>query len=414
MNIEKLKPRTAYIRYKGRKWPRIEIQYWNGRPQNFSLHADLKTAEEILKEIQRKIILGTFDITDYVPKSYYSINLVTFLEKYIKYRSREVILKRLSKRTLEADASAFKSWLKHNPADQYIDQITREQIHKHTEQLIAQISPVSINDYMRHLRTAFNWARDEGFIRINPFAGIKKLNETDPDKPDEKYLNKYWIEILRNHLAELSLKWPLDAVDLTLYTGIRRESVLLISEKSLWWAEVNGNRVPFLKVWEKGRGGQKKSRDIPLISPAMEIIRRRIAWLNDSDQVRQIIERWNYPQYFPDYYQRARDRYLFFEIKSPVTLSQFFPKTKRKIHREMIERTRRKNEDPGNIEIMPGTWHSLRHSAATYMRDSGIAQDVVQFILGHSTAEMTDYYAKITRERAVKEIQKYANYKWSK
>ena len=90
--------------------------------------------------------------------------------------------------------------------------------------------------------------------------------------------------------------------------------------------------------------------------------------------------------------ERANDGYLFFEIINRNAITHAFSKARKDIH------------TPDDI-----TWHSLRHSFATYYLENGGSIEALKEILGHENIKTTEVYAEITLKKMTKKINEFAN-----
>ena len=75
----------------------------------------------------------------------------------------------------------------------YVDTITQEMIENWMTSM--KVSKTSVNIYFRSIRSMFNWAFEQDFIKVNPFANgrIKQFKTSDVD-PDD------YFTLEENHL----------------------------------------------------------------------------------------------------------------------------------------------------------------------------------------------------------------------
>lgn len=205
------------------------------------------------------------------------------------------------------------------------------------------VKTVSINAYLRHIKSAFSWAVDEKIIKKAP--KIKLLKDT-------KRLPRY---IPPDKIKEILEKIREKDVDLwryfmfLLWTGARRSEALAVQ-----WQDIDfKNSVCVLRETKDG-----EERIVPLAGELIDIL----------NEIKKDIGR-----VFIDYH--------------PDTLTHFFSKFA---------------DDSG----IKARLHDLRHSAATYMLKSGIPLEVVQEILGHADISTTRIYGAVLDEVKKAEIKK--------
>lgn len=367
-----------------RKWPSILFVFHDGHTRSFTVRADKQTAEQVLASIKSKLALGTLVVSDYFRELKPRAGLSDYVDRYIKARQDQVNLGNLSANTAETDYYALKAFLnavgdvpliKINRAT--VDQFVAWLRQNKSPRTKAPYSPTTINVYLNHIQSAMAQARKAGLVDDNPFLDYPRQTVRIKKR---RYLTADEIDRIRDYLEKKN-PWVLDAFNLNLWTGLRAQGIIDANINNLF-----SDGAPFLTVIEKGN----KERDIPLPRAAMDIIERRKQWLADTELQLDILRKMFTPGKIPSYLERAQQGFLFFEIANKDTLSHVFSKARRVI------------DLPKDI-----TWHSLRHSFATYYIERGGDVKTLKEILGHSKLNTTEIYAKTTRRKMAQNIDDY-------
>ena len=225
----------------------------------------------------------------------------------------------------------------------------------------------------RHLRTFFNWAVKKGHIEENPLDALDKPRK---HKKLPEYLTPGQIErILRaidadtdlkradNQLKDGEVTWLKGVILLAVNTGMRIGELC-----NLRWRDVDFDSG--LIRCGGGEGFQTKSgheRAVPMTEEA----RRVLSNLHD---------------------RRASEGYVLRGVKGGKLNKTYASKQFKKYVRlaKLPERIR---------------FHSLRHTAASWMVQNGAPLPMVQAILGHSDASVTQKYAHHSPDALKRTIQ---------
>jgi len=207
------------------------------------------------------------------------------------------------------------------------------------------ISKSSVNSYLRHIKTFFKQAQEDGQIYEIPIIKMVKSGKTLP---------RILIEEERKALIDYIFKEDPEfyrIINFALYTGCRRYEI-----RSARWENYNWTN-EVLKVTGKG----DKERNVPIIKEALFFMGKR----KESGPI--------------------------FWQAHPDTYTHYFKKYSRKIGIKNVH------------------FHTLRHSAATEMLEKGIPLEIIQKILGHSQISTTQIYAQVLDAKMVEEMKKLSN-----
>ena len=247
-----------------------------------------------------------------------------------------------TKDTLRLDRLAFGKLIE-SAGDKTLAMFTVRDIdHFKTVLTVQKLKHSTINTYLRRIRTAFNVAVEWEYLS-KPLK-IKMLKEA---QRLPQALSKDEIRtILKYTLKHDYEMWRV--IIFALYTGCRRGEI----------ANVRYQDIKDKSVQVVGKGNRQRS--VPL---------------SDTEELSRAIG--------------VGDIGFVFRIGPGQNISRRFKRIVRALGL------------PESIHF-----HSLRHSAATFMLSCGIDLAVVQKILGHTSIRTTEIYAKVMDEVAKKDIQK--------
>ena len=313
-----------------KRGPTYYIEFKRGIKRSLGT-ADKKEAQRLFKLAKVEYLKGKLVKLDESER----ITLGEFVEAYLNTRYD------VSALTLKKDNIALKVFVDSIGPGAALKAVRERDIDRFKKDCLARgLKKTSINSYLRHIRTAFNWAREKELIKkkvkIQLFKKSKRLPRTlSPDEIGKirAYSEKHDLELYR-------------MIEFALWTGCRREEI-----KSLNWQNVQDDH---LRIIGKG----DKERVIPLLPGAKEAMGPR----KDIGSV----------------------------------FSQ--------IHLDTI--SHRFKEIARACGIDDINFHTLRHSAATRMVESGIRLEIIQKILGHSDISTTRIYAQIYDQVVRDEMEK--------
>jgi len=206
--------------------------------------------------------------------------------------------------------------------------------------------PQTVNGYLRQIKAALAYALDEGLIDKKP--KIKMIKE-DKQDVSERIISPDKLDAI---IAAAHEDDPMFGKYLTflLWTGSRRREGL-----GLEWQNCDFNKNTALLTQTKG----KRNRRVPLMRPVINALE-----------------------------PMKKDLGLVFPKWHPDTASHWFHEIAKKCG-------------------VDARLHDLRHSAATYMLDSGMDMRVVQQILGHAHLSTTMIYSHVLDKVMAREVQKF-------
>lgn len=298
---------------------------------------DKKEAEKIFREMQKLWLKGRLVELE----KYKKITLTEFKKEYLALRTDEV-----SKWTLKKDELSLNLLLDAVGGSLQLRALNKERLSEFKKVCKARgASEITINGYLRHIKSALSYALDEKYIDKKPKVVMYKASDQEDLirvlKPEEINLI---LKVAKEEDKEIWIYLLFQ-----LWTGARRREGL-----GLTWQKID-----FKARNCRIKGKDRRERIVPLLGPIIKVLK----------PIRKDIGNV-FKQYYPD------------------TWSKIFKRIARR------------------CGIEDARLHDLRHSAATYMLRSGIPLEVVSDILGHSQMSTTKIYTHILDDIKQKEMKK--------
>jgi len=161
----------------------------------------------------------------------------------------------LSPHTLRADSLAIRRFIE-IVGDIAIDEITSDHIKRFKQVASKTLSVNSVNSYLRHIRAALNWCKEEEYLDATPsvkqFKTGKRIHHTINDQDLQKL-----IDHTRENNHDMYC-----IILFALYTGCRRAEIV-----NAKWKDVSSDVIRII-----GKGD--KERIIPLVDNALSEVKR--------------------------------------------------------------------------------------------------------------------------------------------
>lgn len=217
-----------------------------------------------------------------------------------------------------------------------LNSLTKIKLQNYIDYRLKKVSVYPVNRDIINLSSAFNWGVSQNYLESNLMQGIKKI------KAPEKLPTYFSKEDFNKFLFVIDNEDFKDLVILAINTGMRQMELLTLTRSQIDLSRqliILDNRNHITK--------SKKIRSIPLNQSAIEVLQKRI----------------HLEQLFP------------FGQQQTVKLFRKYRK-KAKINPEL-------------------TFHSLRHSFATWLIQGGVSIYHVSKLLGHSDLRVTEIYTHV-------------------
>jgi integrase len=265
-------------------------------------------------------------------------------------------------------AQRFLDWLG-SRADQQIGLITREDVLAFRAAELERVAPRSVNHAIKFLRMVFKTAKEDGkYHDENPASGVKTVKFRDGSRR-----RGFTIPEIRRVLESANDEWK-SLIFFGLYTGQRLGDLARLT-----WENVDLDRDEIRFVSRK----TGRTMIIPIAPP----LRARIEKLSAGDDPHQPL----HPRAFASVEKSGAVKTLsrqFYELLANVGLAT------RRAHRRSEAAPGR----DGPRELSPISFHSLRHTATSLMKNAGINASVVMDIIGHESEAISAHYTHIDEE----------------
>jgi len=274
------------------------------------------------------------------------------------------------------DLSSFANWFKYTNGEELRpENITPIDAREYRQWLLANHgrSPATFNRHLAAIRSYINWAVQAGIANSNPLLEIRSVKTNI--QPKVRWLGrKKQFAILRkaeecvqNAQSESTRHRAIrnrSMMILILNSGVRLEEMMKLKLEDVDIAQRSGTL--FIR---SGKG--LRSRVVPLNADA-----------------RRSLENW-------------------FEIRSKSERREVFLSSNGKaIGRRTIQDAFEKISDFSHVEFSP---HTLRHTFAKNLIDSGVGIEKVAMLLGHSSIETTRIYTTPSAQDLVKAVENLSN-----
>ena len=347
--IEKRKSRDGAIAY------RAQIRLKGHKPKSATFER-LGDAREWVQKEEADIKRGLkFD--DHHAQSHTLAEAITEYEAYPDHRMKDRQFDQRKKHL---------AWWKERLGANYLADINADKLNACKRQLMAReatnqpvkgrIKAATIHNYLNALSALLNFTKRElNWIRHNP---MQEITKPKMPKGRVRYLTKEEREALMT-ACQVEGRHPLLylLVVLAISTGMRKGELL-----NLRWQDVKFSKN--VLVVEDSKNGDKRS--VPLTGLAHKV-------LQEASKIRRL------------------DTDLIFartDGLAPVELKKHWEAAVEKAN------------------LVDFHFHDLRHTAATYLLESGVTLPVLSAILGHRSIQMVKRYAHLADNHAVEVVSK--------
>jgi len=223
--------------------------------------------------------------------------------------------------------------------------------------LASTASAVTANTAMRIMRSVFGCAMNEGVIVGNPFK-LKALEEDSTEK------QAFSLQQVQRLMSVAKPEWR-SLITFAIFTGQRLGDLVVLT-----WSQIDFNRKEILFKTEK------TNRHMAI--PANDALWSHILTLQRGTPTAPL-----HPHAFEvkEAFGIGLVSREFTDLMVEAGLAKFRPR-------------KRKRETKGDVsrEVNPLTFHSLRHAAATWLRDTGASESIAMEIIGHDSVSVDRGY----------------------
>ena len=256
-------------------------------------------------------------------------------------------------------------------ADDDMGEITREQILAFRNHEAERYAPKTVNHDLKGVRMVFLAARRDGIIADNPAEDVKTISM----RGTKRVRRPFSMDELRAVLSVADSEWK-SMILFGLNTGARLSDVALLT-----WQNVD------LATKELRYSARKTGKTIILqLAGALE---EHVASLPSADTPDAPL----HPRAFAIVEKQGKSGHLsnqFADLLAQAGLRE------KKAHRKTHGKGR--GQGSGQEAL---SFHSLRHTAVTLLKEAGIPQAVVMELVGHDSEEMSQHYTRVGREALI-------------
>ncbi len=252
-------------------------------------------------------------------------------------------------------------------AERDIAEIRQAHITGFRNSLTKNVSPVTANFDLVCIKMLFRAARRDGYILEDPAEFVKRLK-----REDQNNRRPFSIKEIQDLLRVADPEWQ-SLIKFGLYTGQRLADIA-----SLTWGNLDTEKNQIRLVTRK--------TDKPMLLPIAAPLRSHISALKGSDDPKAPV----HPKAFATLQrQKGRTGNLsnqFADLLAVVGL------------REASDRVgtgKGRNSRRARNEL---SYHCLRHTAVSLLKDGGIPEAVVMELVGHDSKQMSAHYTHVGQE----------------
>ncbi|MEZ5330386.1 MAG: tyrosine-type recombinase/integrase [Verrucomicrobiales bacterium] len=230
-----------------------------------------------------------------------------------------------------------------------------------------RVSASTVNHSIKFLRMVFRSAKKDGLISANPAEHVGLVKRTEP-----KTRRAFTVDELKQVLSVCDDEWR-SMVLFGFYTGQRLADV-----SKLTWRDID------LEAGEIRLTTMKTTRQqkIPIASPLAKHIKSLGPRRNDEPV---------HPRAFGVLEKQGRSGMLSRQFRSLLAQVGLAEKMS---HKKGSAGQGRE----GRHQMNPLSFHSLRHTATSIMKNAGVASSIVEEFVGHDSPEMNRIYTHIDTE----------------
>ena len=265
--------------------------------------------------------------------------------------------------------SAFLDFLG-SKADRDLSEVARADLIAFRNSLAGKLSSTSINRYISVLRMLFKTAKRDGYVLENPVEFVELVKN---DRNEGR--RAFTIPEIKAVLTIADPEWQ-SLIKFGLYTGQRLGDLA-----SLTWANID------LEHQEIHLTTRKTGKRLRI--PLSDALHSHILKLPHSNSQEAPL----HPRSFEILERQGRSAFLSNQFTD--LLGKAGLRTKRNHQSQGIGLNAKRAESRLSF-------HSLRHTAVSLLKDAGIPQAAVQELIGHQSASMSQLYTHVGRESLLK------------
>jgi integrase len=291
-----------------------------------------------------------------------------FITRWLKDRKRETSPSTYT--IYDTTANRFLKFLGPD-ADHDLGGVTKKRIVDYRNQLVDKLAIPTVNRDVKILRSIFRQARRDGYLFQDPAEGVSILKRRDDARPRRPLT----IQEIQSILNVADPEWE-SLIKFGLFTGQR-----LADLAALTWDQIDLQSAE-IRLTTRKTG---KRLIIPIAGP----LKAHIGKLTVPDQIGVPV----HPRAFESFKQNGNVTTLSHQFVDLMAQIGLRPATSHKADG---------NGRDGRRKGMDISFHSLRHSAVSLLKDAGVPDAVIMALVGHDSAAMSQRYTAIGKESLAK------------
>jgi integrase len=254
-------------------------------------------------------------------------------------------------------------------ADKPINLLSAEQVREFRDRQAEKVASKTVNHRLKTIRMVLGSARRDGFISDNPAEIVPVVKDNSTSKR-----RAFTVDELKRVMSECSREWR-SMVLFGLYTGQRLGDIARLTWRAI---DLEKNEIRFVA---------QKTRKSAII-PISRHLRRHIESLPAGDDPDQPL----HPDASRIVLKEGKVGTLsrqFYEILADVGLVE------KRAHRKTPDGEKKR---VGRRPSSGISFHALRHTATSLMKNAGVSPAVVQEFIGHDSPEINRIYTHMEIE----------------
>ncbi|MBK8038116.1 MAG: site-specific integrase [Verrucomicrobiaceae bacterium] len=260
-------------------------------------------------------------------------------------------------------------------ADDELSMVAKEHIVTFRNAMLEKLSAKATNHHLKVVKMLFRAGRRDGFIVDDPSEFVETIREKQADK---KRRRPFSLDQIRAVLAVADDEWR-SMVLFGLYTGQRIGDIARLT-----WANVDLDKGQVRLVTQK--------TSAVLLIPMAAPLREHIESLPAPDARPELAPL--HPRACALLERNGKSGTLSNQFADLLALAGLRMK---KAHRATTGAGR-----DGRHQNEQLSFHSLRHSAVTLLKEAGVPAAVVQKLIGHESAQISELYTSVGEESLTK------------
>ena len=299
-----------------------------------------------------------FDVEGVSESSFHS-----FTESWIK--SKRATTERTTLAAYKKSVSKFLSFLGHKGMEP-MQSLEKRDISLFRDEMTESFSKSTVNHDLKIIKMIFRDALDDGVIPENPASGVKTLRSQSSNNGRRAFTEEELRLIIEHSKGE----WR-GIVFFGLYTGQRLKDIA-----QLKWGNINLDKQ--MLVFQTSKTGRVQR--IPIVGPLNDFLSELSAEKQESDSV------------FP----KSNQAIISHSTGGTSTLSNQFYEIMAKAG--LVPKRSKKSTGKGHAgkrKLNRISFHALRHTTTSLLKNAGVAASIVQDIVGHESSAMSDHYTHV-------------------